>query len=121
MCIRDRFMTKMSTMKLSLFYVILFNFAAIIPYPSAWFPLNEEIKKRTASGNKWGEVYLSLGPDGTQDRYLYILTIFMTKMSTMKLSLFYVILFNVAAIIPYPSAWFPLNEEIKKRTASGNK
>ena len=66
------FMTKMSTMKLSLFHVILFNFAAIIPYPSAWFPLNdthktEEIKKRTASGNKWGEVYLSLGPDGTQD------------------------------------------------------
>ena len=66
------FMTKMSTRKLSPFYVILFNFAAIIPHPSAWFPLNDthktgEITKRTTSGNKWGEVYLSLGPDGTQD------------------------------------------------------
>ena len=66
------FMTKMSTMKLSFFHVILFNFAAIIPHPSAWFPLNgtretEEIERRTTPGVKGNEVYLSLGPDGTQD------------------------------------------------------
>ena len=65
-------MTKMSTMKLFFFHVILFNFAAIIPHPSAWFPLNdkhktEEIEKRTNSGIKGDEVFLSLGPDGTQD------------------------------------------------------
>ena len=65
------FITKMSTMKLFFFHVILFNFAAIIPHPSAWFPLNdthktEEIEERTTSGNKLGQVYLSLGPDGTQ-------------------------------------------------------
>ena len=65
------FMTKMSTMKLSFFHVILFNFAAIIPHPSAWFPLNgtrgtEEIERRTTPGVKGNEVYLSLGPDGTQ-------------------------------------------------------
>ena len=62
----------MSTMKLSFFHAILFNFAAIIPQPSAWFPLNytyetEEIENRTTSGIKEREVYLSLGPDGTQN------------------------------------------------------
>ena len=62
----------MSTLKLSFFHVILFNFAAIIPHPSAWFPLNgtlgtEEIERRTTPGVKGNEVYLSLGPDGTQD------------------------------------------------------
>ena len=65
-------MTKMSTLKLSFFHVILFNFAAIIPHPSAWFPLNgtlgtEEIERRTTPGVKGNEVYLSLGPDGTQN------------------------------------------------------
>ena len=44
-------------------------FAAIIPHPSAWFPLNgtyktREIEARTTSGSKGNEVYLSLGPDG---------------------------------------------------------
>ena len=66
------FMTKMSAMKLSFFHVILLNFAAIIPYPSAWFPLNykyetKEIEKGTTSGIKGDKVYLSLGPDGTQN------------------------------------------------------
>ena len=66
------FMTKMSTMKLFFFHVILFNFAAIIPHPSAWFPLNytyetKEIENRTTSGIKEHQVYLSLGPDGSQD------------------------------------------------------
>ena len=74
------FMTKMSTMKLSLFQVILFilfNFAAIIPHSFVWFPLNhtyetKEIENRTNSGIKGGEVYLSLGPDGTEDgSYLF--------------------------------------------------
>ncbi|KAK2547036.1 hypothetical protein P5673_033195 [Acropora cervicornis] len=45
---------------------------AIIPHPSAWFPFNgtyntSEIDNRTTSGSKYGEVYLSLGPDGTQN------------------------------------------------------
>ncbi|XP_074632222.1 uncharacterized protein LOC141890587 isoform X2 [Acropora palmata] len=49
-----------------------FNCTAIIPHPSAWFPLNdthktEEIEERTNSGIKGDEVYLSLGPDGTQN------------------------------------------------------
>ena len=66
------FVTKMSTMKVSFFHVILFNFAAIIPHPSAWFPLNhthttKEIDGRTTPGDKGNEVYLSLGPDGTPD------------------------------------------------------
>ena len=44
----------------------------IIPHPSAWFPFNDtyntsEIGNRTTSGSKHGEVYLSLGPDGTQN------------------------------------------------------
>ena len=48
------------------------NFAAIIPHPSEWFPLNStyktfEIENRTSSGSKQGEVHLCLGPDGTQD------------------------------------------------------
>ncbi|XP_067057481.1 uncharacterized protein [Acropora muricata] len=43
-----------------------------VPYPSAWFPLNntheiEEIERRTTPGIKGDKVYLSLGPDGTQD------------------------------------------------------
>ena len=64
------FMTKMSTTKRSFFHVILFNFA--VPHPSAWFPLNnthktEEIERRTTPGIKGDKVYLSLGPDGTQD------------------------------------------------------
>ncbi|XP_067056243.1 uncharacterized protein [Acropora muricata] len=46
--------------------------AAIIPHPFAWFPLNhtyetKEIENRINSGIKGDEVYLSLGPDGTQD------------------------------------------------------
>ncbi|XP_067056030.1 uncharacterized protein [Acropora muricata] len=46
--------------------------AAIIPQPSAWFPLNhtyetKEIERRTTPGVMGNEVYLSLGPDGTQD------------------------------------------------------
>ncbi|XP_044182458.1 uncharacterized protein LOC114967149 [Acropora millepora] len=46
--------------------------AAIIPHPSAWFPLNhtyetKEIERRTTPGVKGNEVYLSLGPDGTHD------------------------------------------------------
>ena len=62
----------MPTLKLSFFHVILFNFAAIIPHPSAWFPLNgtlrtEEIERRTTPGVKGNKVYLSLGPDGTQN------------------------------------------------------
>ena len=70
-------MTKMSTMKLSFFHVILFNFTAIFPHPSAWFPLNytyetKEIENRTTSGIKEHEVYLSQGPDGTQNgSYLF--------------------------------------------------
>ncbi|XP_074631076.1 uncharacterized protein LOC141889631 isoform X2 [Acropora palmata] len=48
-----------------------FNCTAIIPHPSAWFPLNhthttKEIDGRTTPGDKGNEVYLSLGPDGTQ-------------------------------------------------------
>ena len=74
-------MTVISMMKvyfflLSFFYVIFFNFTAIIPYPSAWFPLNgtygtSEIENRTTTGFKVDEVYLSLGPDGTQDGSYY--------------------------------------------------
>ena len=66
------FMTKMSRMKLSFFsHVIRFDFAAIIPHPSAWFPLNatyqtSEIENRLTSGSKKGKVHLSLGPDGTK-------------------------------------------------------
>ncbi|XP_015780929.1 PREDICTED: sushi, von Willebrand factor type A, EGF and pentraxin domain-containing protein 1-like isoform X2 [Acropora digitifera] len=49
-----------------------FNCTAIFPHPSAWFPLNytyetKEIENRTTSGVKEHEVYLSLGPDGSQD------------------------------------------------------
>ncbi|XP_074607190.1 uncharacterized protein LOC141860103 [Acropora palmata] len=49
-----------------------FNCTAIIPHPSAWFPLNgtydtSEIQNRTPSGSKGHNVFLSLGPDGTQD------------------------------------------------------
>ncbi|XP_044176798.1 sushi, von Willebrand factor type A, EGF and pentraxin domain-containing protein 1-like [Acropora millepora] len=49
-----------------------FNCTAIIPHPSAWFPLNytyetKELENRTASGIKEHEVYLSLGPDGSRD------------------------------------------------------
>ena len=44
----------------------------IIPHPSAWFPLNGtydplDIENRTISGSKGNKVYLSLGPDGTQN------------------------------------------------------
>ena len=51
---------------------MLFSSAAIIPHPFAWFPLNhtyetKEIENRINSGIKGDEVYLSLGPDGTQD------------------------------------------------------
>ena len=58
--------------KLFFFHDILFNFTAIIPHPSAWFPLNStydtsEIQNRTPSGSKGRNVFLSLGPDGTQD------------------------------------------------------
>lgn len=55
------------------FHFILFNFAAIIPHPSAWFPLNgthktSEIEHRTSSGDiKGNSVLLSLGPDGTKE------------------------------------------------------
>ena len=54
------------------FYDILFNFTAIIPHPSAWFPLNGtydtlEIQNRTPSGSKGNNVFLSLGPDGTYE------------------------------------------------------
>ena len=58
---------------ISFFHVILFNFAAIIPHPSAWFPLNgthqtSEIEHRTSSGLITGKrVLLSLGPDGTKE------------------------------------------------------
>ena len=43
-----------------------------IPHPSTWFPLNgtydtSEIENRTTSGSTKGKVYLSLGPDGTQN------------------------------------------------------
>ena len=43
----------------------------IIPHPFAWFPLNgtyqtSEIEKRTTSASKGSNVYLSLGPGGTQ-------------------------------------------------------
>ncbi|XP_067019718.1 uncharacterized protein [Acropora muricata] len=46
--------------------------ATIVPHPSAWFPLNgtyniSEIENRTSSGSTKGKVYLSLGPDGTQN------------------------------------------------------
>ena len=59
------------TFFLSFFHVILFNFAATIPHPSAWFPLNatyetKEIEKRTTSGFKGDKVHLSVGPDGLQ-------------------------------------------------------
>ena len=44
----------------------------IIPHLSAWFPLNgtyqtSEVENRYTSGSKGIEVYLSLGPDGTQN------------------------------------------------------
>ena len=57
---------------LFLFYDILFSFTVIIPHPSAWFPLNgtyntSEIQNRTPSGSKGENVFLSLGPDGTQN------------------------------------------------------
>ena len=52
-------------------FFLSFNFAGIIPHPSAWFPLNgthetSEIEDRTCSGDRNG-VLLSLGPDGTKD------------------------------------------------------
>lgn len=48
-----------------------FTCTAIIPHPSAWFPLNgnyqtSEVENRTSSGSK-DRVFLSLGPDGTKD------------------------------------------------------
>ncbi|XP_044179833.1 sushi, von Willebrand factor type A, EGF and pentraxin domain-containing protein 1-like [Acropora millepora] len=49
-----------------------FSCVSIVPHPSAWFPLNgtyniSEIENRTSSGSTKGKVYLSLGPDGTQN------------------------------------------------------
>lgn len=49
-----------------------FTCTSIIPHPSAWFPFNDtyntsEIENRITSGSKHGAVYLSLGPDGTQN------------------------------------------------------
>ena len=66
------FMSEMLPRKLYFFHVILFNFTVKISHQSTWFLLNgtyhtSEIENRSATGFKGDKVFLSLGPDGTQN------------------------------------------------------